>query len=333
MKELFEKATKLLTDGAGAVKPEYLLIGIPALLAVLFVVFALAKLGSRARRETKLLKLLSAQVTERGISDAEDAAGVGKALSANPRLANGWRRFCASETLTAYDAFKGKARPARSVLFGTLCGIAVLAGMAFLFLYQTSTDAAIVAYGVTVGTVMGLTAVFAALAAAFVLILRAISARQAKRLGGAERAFAFAVNNAFPPAKKNRILRGAAEPAPVQRSVRLEEVKAEHVEETPETPAPAEKAPISEEVPPAPPVEETKPEDGTVAVRSENSVDEIIRKINEVRTNGASIQTMQQIAMLLQKEREKKENKTVAQQRRLNEALAELLRAMSRYQK
>lgn len=68
-------------------------------------------------------------------------------------------------------------------------------------------------------------------------------------------------------------------------------------------------------------------------MRSENSVDEIIRKINEVRTNGASIQTMQQIAMLLQKEREKKENKTVAQQRRLNEALAELLRAMSRYQK
>lgn len=331
MKELFEKTTKLLADAAGAIKPEYLLIGIPALLAVLFAAFALAKLGSRARRETKLLKLLAAQVKERGISDAEDAAGVGKALSASPRLASRWNRFCASETLTAFDVFKGKARPARSVFFGTLCGLAVLVGMAFLFLYQTSTDATIVAYGVTVGTVMGLTAVFAALAAAFVLILRAVSARQAKRFASAERVFAAAVNDAFPIAKKNRILRGAAEPAPV-RTVRLEEVKAEHVEETPES-APAAQEPVSEEVPPAPTREEAKPEEGTVAVRSENSVDEIIRKINEVRTNGASIQTMQQIAMLLQKEREKKENKTVAQQRRLNEALAELLRAMSRYQK
>ena len=328
MKELFDKIAKLLTDAAGVLKPEYLLIGIPALMLVLFAVFALAKLGSRARREAKLLRRLSAQTAERGIQDAEDAADIGKALQDSSRLSYAWDRFCASDTLTALDVFKGRRRPARSVLFGTLCALAAAVGMAFLFLDPYSEKTA--EYGVTVGTAMGLTAVFAILAAALTLILRGISRRQARRAEEAERAFGRAVNAAFPAVKKARILRGAPEPQPV-RSMKLEEVKAEHVGEE-RAPEPEQRASVAEE--PAPEtVPETKPEDGTVAVRTESSVDEIIRKINEVRNNGASIQTMQQIAMLLQKEREKKENKTVAQQRRLNEALAELLRAMSRYQK
>jgi hypothetical protein len=59
--------------------------------------------------------------------------------------------------------------------------------------------------------------------------------------------------------------------------------------------------------------------------------DDIIARIKQIKAEGASIQTMQSIALLIQREREKKENKTLEQQRRMNEALSDLLKTMSRY--
>jgi hypothetical protein len=59
--------------------------------------------------------------------------------------------------------------------------------------------------------------------------------------------------------------------------------------------------------------------------------DDIIARIRQIKFEGASIQTMQSIALLIQREREKKENKTLEQQRRMNEALSDLLKTMSRY--
>ena len=59
------------------------------------------------------------------------------------------------------------------------------------------------------------------------------------------------------------------------------------------------------------------------------SAAEVISRINAIEANGASRETMREVATLLQKERAKPENKTPEAQKRLNEALGKLLKAMS----
>jgi len=77
-------------------------------------------------------------------------------------------------------------------------------------------------------------------------------------------------------------------------------------------------------------------EDGKVAVKSpykktkspaEAVPEDIITRINQMDEN-TSLATMQEVAVLLQEERGKPGNKTPEQQRKLNEALASLLKAM-----
>lgn len=60
------------------------------------------------------------------------------------------------------------------------------------------------------------------------------------------------------------------------------------------------------------------------------SNNDIFKKIEDIKNNGASPKVMQQVASMLQKEREKEENKTLEKQRQLNKALAELLEAMGK---
>lgn len=59
------------------------------------------------------------------------------------------------------------------------------------------------------------------------------------------------------------------------------------------------------------------------------SADDVIAQIEKIDRDGAPRETMREVATLLQRERAKPENKTPEQQRRLNEALAALLKAMS----
>ena len=61
--------------------------------------------------------------------------------------------------------------------------------------------------------------------------------------------------------------------------------------------------------------------------------EDVIARIDKISTEGASLPAMKEVAMLLQKERNKPENKNPEQQKRLNEALSKLLRAMSAAQK
>lgn len=65
------------------------------------------------------------------------------------------------------------------------------------------------------------------------------------------------------------------------------------------------------------------------ATQSGSSADEVIARIEKIKQEGGSIAQMKEVALLLQKERAKPENKTPEQQRKLNEALASLLKAMS----
>ncbi len=60
-----------------------------------------------------------------------------------------------------------------------------------------------------------------------------------------------------------------------------------------------------------------------------SSADDVIARIEQIDREGAPRETMREVATLLQKERAKPENKTPEQQRRLNEALSKLLKAMS----
>jgi len=57
--------------------------------------------------------------------------------------------------------------------------------------------------------------------------------------------------------------------------------------------------------------------------------EDIIARIDKISKEGAPLTTMKEVALLLQQERAKPENKTPEQQRKLNEALAALLKAMS----
>ena len=60
-----------------------------------------------------------------------------------------------------------------------------------------------------------------------------------------------------------------------------------------------------------------------------SSADEVIARIETIKREGAPITAMKEVALALQKERAKPENKTPEMQRKLNEALAALLKAMS----
>lgn len=60
-----------------------------------------------------------------------------------------------------------------------------------------------------------------------------------------------------------------------------------------------------------------------------SSVDDVVARIEQISRDGAPRETMREVATLLQKERAKPENKTPEQQKKLNEALSKLLKAMS----
>ncbi len=60
-----------------------------------------------------------------------------------------------------------------------------------------------------------------------------------------------------------------------------------------------------------------------------SSADAVIARIEQIDREGAPRETMREVATLLQQERAKPENKTPEQQKKLNEALSKLLRAMS----
>ena len=60
-----------------------------------------------------------------------------------------------------------------------------------------------------------------------------------------------------------------------------------------------------------------------------SSADDVIARIEKIDREGAPRETMREVATLLQKERAKPENKTPEQQKKLNEALSKLLKAMS----
>ena len=62
---------------------------------------------------------------------------------------------------------------------------------------------------------------------------------------------------------------------------------------------------------------------------SSSSANDVIARIDKITKEGAPLSTMKEVALQLQKERAKPENKTPDMQRKLNEALAALLKAMS----
>lgn len=65
------------------------------------------------------------------------------------------------------------------------------------------------------------------------------------------------------------------------------------------------------------------------AARSEPEKEDVVAQIERITAAGASKQTMLEVAKLLQAERAKAENKAPEQQKRLNSALATLLKAIS----
>lgn len=65
------------------------------------------------------------------------------------------------------------------------------------------------------------------------------------------------------------------------------------------------------------------------AAGGSSTADDVIAQIEKISREGAPRETMRDVATLLQKERAKPENKTPEQQKRLNEALSKLLKAMS----
>lgn len=59
------------------------------------------------------------------------------------------------------------------------------------------------------------------------------------------------------------------------------------------------------------------------------SAEDVIARIEKINQEGATLPVMKEVALLLQQERAKPENKTPEQQKKLNEALSKLLKAMS----
>lgn len=71
----------------------------------------------------------------------------------------------------------------------------------------------------------------------------------------------------------------------------------------------------------------------TVAKNNEakqpGTIDMILAKIDEVKAGGADSKSVEQIILMLQQEKEKQSNNTPEAQRRINDALADLLRSIS----
>lgn len=65
------------------------------------------------------------------------------------------------------------------------------------------------------------------------------------------------------------------------------------------------------------------------AAKPSVSAEDVIARIEKINQEGATLPVMKEVAMLLQQERAKPENKTPEQQKKLNEALSKLLKAMS----
>lgn len=80
---------------------------------------------------------------------------------------------------------------------------------------------------------------------------------------------------------------------------------------------------------------QARSEQTTTAAAAQNvelpksNVEDVIARIEKINKEGAPLATMKEVALLLQQERAKPENKTPEQQRKLNEALASLLKSMS----
>ena len=79
----------------------------------------------------------------------------------------------------------------------------------------------------------------------------------------------------------------------------------------------------------AQPQPQPKPQQQAAASGGTSTADDVIAQIEKISREGAPRETMRDVATLLQKERAKPENKTPEQQKRLNEALSKLLKAMS----
>ena len=60
-----------------------------------------------------------------------------------------------------------------------------------------------------------------------------------------------------------------------------------------------------------------------------STADEIVARIDAIERDGATRDAMRDVAMQLQKERAKPENKTPERVKQLNDALSRLLKAMS----
>lgn len=65
------------------------------------------------------------------------------------------------------------------------------------------------------------------------------------------------------------------------------------------------------------------------AAKPSVSTEDVIARIEQINRDGATLPVMKEVALLLQQERAKPENKTPEQQKKLNEALSKLLKAMS----
>lgn len=101
-------------------------------------------------------------------------------------------------------------------------------------------------------------------------------------------------------------------------------------------PAPAPAAADASFVPPvapqpAAPAAYTAPQPAApyAEVRPVVPEEDVVARIDRISREGAPLSVMREVALLLQQERAKPENKTPEQQRRLNEALSKLLKAMS----
>ncbi|MCL2370284.1 MAG: hypothetical protein FWC80_03560 [Firmicutes bacterium] len=85
--------------------------------------------------------------------------------------------------------------------------------------------------------------------------------------------------------------------------------------------------------PKTPPPEEKKTVKSPYKTKAANTnaavPEDIVKRIDQISQEGAPLATMKEVAILLQQERAKPENKSPEQQRKLNEALSALLKAMS----
>lgn len=113
--------------------------------------------------------------------------------------------------------------------------------------------------------------------------------------------------------------------AMAQARAQQEQARAHAREEAMRAQAQSQAAAQAQAQPQAEPIAAEQP-----ASRGTSSADEVIARIEQINREGASLSAMKEVALMLQKERAKPENKTPEMQRKLNESLASLLKAMSK---